>query len=120
MARAKSKLSKFTGSLAKPIKRPRLNPLASQEERDASFKDVFTQRFVKIGELMRFYGLSREKWGEAGTGELIAVILGMACDFVPGFQLDRVGRPPKHDVTSQHQLLLIIDVILAIGLADSD
>lgn len=121
MTRAKSKLPKFTGELAKPIKQQRLTVLASQEEREAAIANVFMQRTEKIGDLLRFYGLSREKWGQATPGELFNVIFKMGCDFIPGFQTDNgVGRPSKHDAESQRGLLTLIDFIRKRGLAGSD
>lgn len=125
MPRKASKLPKFTGSLAKPIKRPPARILIDgrlmtkeelSEETNKEINAISGQRLEKMKDLLRFYGWKSEgPLHEVTAGVLFFVLYRMACDFVPGFQVtDKgggAGRPKKHDADSLKTLLMFIDVI---------
>jgi hypothetical protein len=139
MSRKASKIPKFTGQLAEPIKmlRPHLVIIEGGEaqtmtdrERQADtnrvLDDLLTRRLEKLPALLRHYGVKTgEKFGGLGQGTLLFLIVRMACDFIPGFQTvdeaaRRIGRPRKHDPEYLKQLITLVDLIKKMGLATTD
>src|SRR4051812_17214468 len=101
-------MAKFTGTLAKPIKRMRLSMLDTEESLGREFLRIFTEKLEKLEALQEHYAVP----GNLGsTVTLLLLLTRLAEDSVPGFMeegdnsLSRPGAPKKHD---DHTLLLLL------------
>ena len=108
MARKKRYSLKFTGELAKPIETKRLSvfdlPLSAEGRRAWLRKfevNLLAAQVAKLPLLMQHYGIERSgsEWDKV---ELLALVLALATDIVPGFEPDIVaartrGAPRKYD-----------------------
>jgi hypothetical protein len=115
-------MAKFTGVLAKPIKRMRLSMLDTQESLGREYLRIFVEKLAKLETLQAHYRVP----GKLGsTVTLLLMLTRLAEDTVPGFmeegdsRLNRPGAPKKYDDHTLFQLLARVEALRLEGHNDT-
>ena len=106
-----------------------IDPVASEAWANTFYDTVAKARLGKIEPLARHYGCTKPLSEILNsTGILLGLLIHVATDFVPAFQVVLSGYGPislgagrpKRDPTFIPQLIRLIDLILATGMATTD